>query len=202
MKLLRRAPVGGPCRWRASWTMRSWRCELMKLNLGLWILKTAGNPHAVLAIDEFILKNQRKLVCARSAGHDAANVRAAGRFVTIAFRTGGTGLVFCGSPAGIGAGGGPCVYARHPGRRGEGSYDAVRDEFRRIADGERIVAIGCALLSGFCAARKAYAGRSDANYLRKKRSQRAWSPPRQTIWIGRMKCARRLNREPRFRRTL
>ena len=27
--------------------------------LGLWILKTAGNPHAVLAIDEFILANQK-----------------------------------------------------------------------------------------------------------------------------------------------
>ncbi|MGA8406848.1 MAG: 2,3-epoxybenzoyl-CoA dihydrolase [Candidatus Acidiferrales bacterium] len=29
-----------------------------EVELGLWILKTAGNPHAVLAIDEFILKNR------------------------------------------------------------------------------------------------------------------------------------------------
>ena len=30
-----------------------------ELELGLWILKTAGNPEAVLAMDEFILDNQR-----------------------------------------------------------------------------------------------------------------------------------------------
>ena len=29
-----------------------------ELELGLWIFKTAGNPGAVLAYDEFILKNQ------------------------------------------------------------------------------------------------------------------------------------------------
>jgi benzoyl-CoA-dihydrodiol lyase len=29
-----------------------------ELDLGLWIIKTAGNPHAVLASDEFILKHQ------------------------------------------------------------------------------------------------------------------------------------------------
>jgi len=29
-----------------------------ELDLGLWIIKTAGNPDAVLAIDEFILNHQ------------------------------------------------------------------------------------------------------------------------------------------------
>src|SRR5260370_27979671 len=34
----------------------TWRAS--ELDLGLWIIKTAGNPDAVLAIDEFILNHQ------------------------------------------------------------------------------------------------------------------------------------------------
>ena len=91
-----------------------------ELDLGLWIIKTAGNPEAVLATDEFHFESPGQLVRARSSGNDAADIRADGCYFALDVRNRRAGIVFCGDAIGIGACGGPDLHARLAGRRKRG----------------------------------------------------------------------------------
>ena len=57
-----------------------------ELELGLWILRTAGDADAVLAVDAFISEQPERLVRPRSVGHDAPHVRPARCLLAIAVR--------------------------------------------------------------------------------------------------------------------
>jgi len=53
-----RVRIGGRCKWRERLDDAILTLRASETGFGLWIIKTAGNPDAVLAIDEFILNHQ------------------------------------------------------------------------------------------------------------------------------------------------
>ena len=142
-----RARRGGRSRWRASSTTRSCCLRTNELDIGTWILKTRGDAAHVLAADATLAAPPGALVRARDDRHAAAHARAARRLVAHALRADRAGLVLRRHAVRARARRRSQLHARAADDEARGADDrAVRDELRRVSDGQRPVAPRGALL--------------------------------------------------------
>ena len=159
-----------------------------ELELGLWIIKTTGNPDAVLAIDEFILKNQdnwfvREVLGMMRRTFARLDVTSRSMYAIIE-----PGSCFAGTLAGIGAGRGSRLHAAT--RRKAKAWPAVtlsEMNFGALPMVNRLSRL----------AARFYQDDKQIEALREhdrtetfgvaKRWTPGWSPPRPMIWIGKTK---------------
>ncbi len=116
--------------------------------LGLWILKTAGNSSAVLAVDDFILKNQdnwfvREVLGMMRRTFARLDVSSRSLFALVEPES-----CFAGTLLELALAADRVYMLDTQEGETKGVDDAIGNEFWRVADGESSVARGGALLPG------------------------------------------------------